>query len=283
MLCIPCCSFDAGGDLTLSLELSPHLPDRVIAILRNDHKRWAHAVRVLEHTPQPVLPRGHCGSLTALNTQVQDSRLLDGLNELLDDCARLLPPGITGESHKDRDALPAAQFTVRIPAGGARCRRVTVHDDRGRQATSTFINLPDTWADSAYESPVTSAFPFIREAAEHALRASLARNRRAQGNVSTYLNTFGGFDAAFSNSNHAINAEWTVNPDDCGIELYLTAPHPKDSWRLLRLLEEWLGDHDMPDTEVTLEETRRSIHATLRGTAPVHFVAWHRAQRELLP
>jgi hypothetical protein len=268
-------TFDAGGDLTLALETNPYLAGHVIAVLRNDHKRWAHAVRILDHTPHMLLPHGHCGLLDTLDAQVRDRQLLDGLHRLLDDCAQILPSGRTQRSAED---LPASLFTVRIAAEGGRCRHVTVHTENGRELAHTFVNLPDTWTDQAREWTLTSAPPFVREVAERAIQTSWDRSRRAQANSDTYQHAFGSLEGAFSGSADGPLAQWTVNGDDGGIELFLSTAHPQDSWRLLRLLEEWLGGHQMPDLTITMDETRRSVSAILRGTAPVHFVAWYRAR-----
>lgn len=267
------CTFDAGGDLTLALETNPYLPGRVVAVLRNDHKRWAHAVRILDHTPHTQLPRGHRGLLNKLHTQVHDPQLLDGLRRLLDDCAHLLSsPGRPAAS----EDLPTASLTVKIAAEGGSCRHVTVHTEDERELARTFVNLPDTWTNTAHEWPLASAPSFIHEAAERAVQSSWARSRRAQANSDTYDHAFGTLEAAFSDSADGPLAQWTVNGDDGGIELFLSTADPKDSWQLLRLLEEWLGDHQMPDLTITMDETRRSVEANLRGTAPVHFVAWYR-------
>lgn len=267
------CTFDAGGDLTLALETNPYLPGHVVAVLRNDHKRWAYAVRILDRTPNTQLPRGHCGLLNKLHTQVHDRPLLDGLRGLLGDCADLLHSSETPAASED---LPMASLTVKIAAEGGSCRHVTVRTENERELAHTFVNLPDTWTDTTHEWPLASAPSFIREAAEGAVQSWWARSRRAQANSGTYGHAFGTLEAAFSDSADGPLAQWTVNGDDGGIELFLSTADPKDSWQLLRLLEEWLGDHQMPDLTITMDDTRRSVEANLRGTAPVHFVAWYR-------
>jgi hypothetical protein len=271
------CTFNGGGDLTLALESNPHLPGKVIAVLRNDHKGWMHAVRVLERNPQQPLPQGHCGPLSTLPEQVPDTDLLDGLNQLLGDCASLLPHG----NVRARDLIEQpdpSQFTVQIAPSKERCRVVRICDADGREAAVTFVNVPESWTDKPCEFPLSTADPAIQEAAQHALLSSQARTHRARANADTYQQTFGRLAALFPDSDTIPTAEWILSNDDCGIELLLTTPDPKDSWRLLRLLEEWLGQYSMPDVDVTLDEVRRSVSALLRGTAPVHFVAWYRAR-----
>jgi hypothetical protein len=267
------CTFDAGGDLTLALESNQYLPGHVVAVLRNEHKHWVHAVRILNRTPHSQLPRGYRGPLDTLHAQVHDRQLLDGLRRLLDDCAQLLPSSGTAGAAED---LPTPPLTVRLSAEGGSCRHTTVHMRSGQELTSTFVNLPDAWTDTAHEWPLASAPSFVREAAERAVQAFRARYFRAQANSDTYQNAFGTLNAAFSDSTDGPLARWAVNDDDDGIELFLSTAHPKDSWRLLRLVEEWLGDHQMPDLTIMMDETRRSVEAQLRGTAPAHFLAWYR-------
>lgn len=160
------CTFDAGGDLTLALETNPHLSGRVIAVLRNGHKRWMHAVRILECEPESALPAGRCGPLSSLPEQVPDRTLLEGLNRLLGDCARLLPPGSV---HADglHEQPDLSQLTVRIEPSELRCRVIMIYHVDGREAARTFVNLPESWTGNGpYASPLSSADALIQEAAE---------------------------------------------------------------------------------------------------------------------
>ncbi|MEV6400840.1 hypothetical protein AB0M39_39715 [Streptomyces sp. NPDC051907] len=273
------CTFDAGGDLTLALETSPHLPGRVIAVLRNDHKRFMHAVRILECDPAAALPAGDCGSLDSLPEQLPYRTLLEGIDRLLGDCAGLLTPG---SAHADglHEQPDPSQFTVRIAPGEKRCRVMSVLDADGRVAAQTFVSLPESWTDDEPRTVQLSAADApVPEAAMGALHLSRVRTRRARANADAYRQAFGGFASRFADGGAGPVGQWVLSSDDCGIELSLSTPDPKDSWRLLRLLEEWLGHHVMEDVGVTLDEERRSVRALLRGTAPVHFVAWHQAQQ----
>jgi hypothetical protein len=276
------CTFAAGGDLTLALETNHHLPGKVVAVLRNDHKGWRHAVRVLECDPRAALPEGHCGTLSRLAERTLDRQLLDGLNRLLRDCATLLPSDFVPAGSKVLDQPDHSSFTVRLRPrfGTGPTRSVGVYDADDCEVALTFVNLPEGWTDRGlYESPLCSAEPVIQEAAERALLTSRARSHRIQANADTYKHVFGCLDARFSDSPAGPLAHWTSNSNDGGIELSLFTADPKDSWQLLLLLEKWLGHHQMPDLEVALDETRRSVSARLRGTAPVHFLAWYRAQQ----
>ncbi|MFD4247557.1 hypothetical protein ACFWP3_39130 [Streptomyces sp. NPDC058525] len=268
------CTFDAGCDLTLVLETNPDLPDMVIAALTNDFKGRTHALRVLQ-APATSLPHGPRGSLSSLDTDVEDPHLRAGLNRLLDDCATLLPGPVSGHSVQP---LAVDDLTAIIGAGKNSCRALTVYDASGQKIATTFLNLPDGWTTAAYESPVATAHPKVREAAETALRTTLTRERRAHANAQAYLDTFGVFSPALSVSPDLI-AVWTLNGDDCGLELSLGVADPADSWQVLRLLGEWLGVCEAPNVTVDMDDSTRAVKATLRGTAPMHLLAWDRARR----
>ncbi|MEV6676394.1 hypothetical protein AB0N09_05920 [Streptomyces erythrochromogenes] len=268
------CTFDAGGDLTLVLETNPYLPDMVIAALTNDFKGRTHALRVLQ-APAATLPNGSCGLLSSLDTDVEDPHLRAGLDRLLDDCAPLLTGPVPGHTIQP---LAVDGLTVSVGAGRNACRALTVHDTSGRMIATTFLNVPDGWTAAAHESPVATAHAEVRAAAETALRRNLAAERRARANAEAYLDTFGVTSPGLSASPD-LTAVWALNGDDCGVELTLDVADPADSWQVLRLLGEWLGVREAPNVTVDLDDSTRAVRATLRGTAPMHLLAWDRARR----
>lgn len=268
------CTFDAGGDLTLALETNPYLPNTVVAAFTNVFKGRNHALRVFQ-APAASLPHGPRGPLGTLDTDVEDPHLRAGLSLLLDDCAPLLVRPVAGRSVRP---VAVDGLTVSIGASSSFFRALTVYDTSGRAIATTFLNLPDGWTTGAYRSPVATAHAKVREAAEIALRTNLAVERRARANAQAYVDTFGAFSPVLAAGSDLI-AEWGLNGDDGGVELSLDVADPAESWQVLRLLGQWLGIREMPNVTVDMDDATRAVRAKLRGTAPMHLLAWDRARR----
>lgn len=176
--------------------------------------------------------------------------------------------------------LDVTGLTATIAAGSLRCRTLTLHDAAGREAGSTFVNLPQDWTAERYEGPLADLHPEALKAAQRALRTTLTRIRRAEANHRAYRDAFGSAPLTLSSRLDLpdLIAEWSQNGDDCGLELSLRTADPAHSWQVLRLLGEWLGNLEERTIAVTMDDCTREVTATLRGTMPLHLLAWDRAR-----
>ncbi|MFE4304790.1 hypothetical protein ACFRR6_01735 [Streptomyces sp. NPDC056891] len=270
------CTFDAGGDLALILETNPDLPGIVIAALKNTHKGFTYAIRTLK-APANCLPSGPRGPLSSVDDNIEDLNLRNGLRSLLDDCTALLAGPVPEHS---LPPLDVTGLTARIPAGSLQCRRLTVHDAAGQEIGGAYLNLPHGWTSERYEGPLSDLHPEALKAARSALRTTLTRLRRTEANHRAYRDAFGSAPLTLSSRLDLpdLIAEWNHNWDDCGPELMLRTADPARSWQVLRLLGEWLGNHEERTINVTMDDWTREVTATLRGTRPLHLLAWDRAR-----
>ncbi|MFD6471854.1 hypothetical protein [Streptomyces goshikiensis] len=270
------CTFDAGGDLALFLETNPDLPGLVIAVLKNTHKGFTYAIRILK-APASCLPSGPRGPLSSVDADIEDLNLRTGLRSLLDDCTALLAGPVPEHT---LPPLDVTGLTVNISAGSFQCRWLTVHDAAGQAIGGAFVNLPHGWTAERYEGSFAHLHPEVLKAARSALRTTLTRVRRAEANNRAYHDAFGPAPVTLSSRLDLpdLIAEWNQNWDDCGPELSLRTADPARSWQVLRLLGEWLGNHEERTITVTVEDGTREVTATLRGTLPLHLLAWDRAR-----
>ncbi|MFE8941016.1 hypothetical protein ACFYNX_26470 [Streptomyces sp. NPDC007872] len=270
------CRFDVSGDIALFLEINPNLPGLVIAALQNTHKGWNYAIRTLRASANS-LPRGLRGSLSAVDADIVNLNLRAGLRSLLDDYSTLLAGPVPGQT---LPSLDVTGLTATISAGSLRCRTLTLHDAAGRQVGSTFVNLPHDWTDERYEGPVADLHPKAFKAAQVALNATRFRIRRAEANHRAYRDAFGSAPITLSSRPDLpdLIAEWSQNDTDCGLELSLRTADPVHSWQVLRLLGEWLGSLEERTITITMDDKTRKVTAILRGTTPLHLLAWDRSR-----